>query len=105
MTLEEKRELVKNLVAKYSHSDQPFAWFEELYAGAKNDPSLIPWAKLEPTSHLQDWSKNHRLRKENESLKAVVVGCGLGDDAQLLQEVGFQVTAFDLSPTAINWCR
>jgi len=105
VTSEEKRQVIKNLVEKHSSSDEPFAWFEELYASAKNDPTFIPWAKLEATSHLQEWLKTHQPTKENKTLTAVVIGCGLGDDAELLQEAGFQVTAFDISPTAINWCR
>lgn len=28
----------------------------------------------------------------------------MGDDAEALAELGFQVTAFDISPTAIAWC-
>ena len=36
---------------------------------------------------------------------ALVVGCGLGDDAEILQQTGFNVTAFDVSTTAINWCK
>jgi SAM-dependent methyltransferase len=36
---------------------------------------------------------------------ALVVGCGLGDDAQFLYDLGFRVTAFDISPTAIRWAR
>jgi 2-polyprenyl-3-methyl-5-hydroxy-6-metoxy-1,4-benzoquinol methylase len=35
----------------------------------------------------------------------MIVGCGLGDDAQHLASLGFNVTAFDISPTAINWAR
>lgn len=105
MTSEEKRQVVKNLVEKHLGSDKPFAWFEELYASANYNPEYIPWAKLEATPHLQDWLNFRQPTRENKCLKAVVVGCGLGDDAELLQEAGFQVTAFDISPTAINWCR
>jgi SAM-dependent methyltransferase len=36
---------------------------------------------------------------------ALVVGCGLGDDATELARRGYDVTAFDRSPTAIDWCR
>ena len=37
--------------------------------------------------------------------RALVVGCGLGDDAEELARRGFAVTAFDISRTAIEWCR
>src|SRR3982751_5986894 len=36
---------------------------------------------------------------------ALVVGCGLGDDAKYLHDLGFKVTAFDISPTAIEWAK
>ncbi|NES70209.1 MAG: class I SAM-dependent methyltransferase [Okeania sp. SIO2D1] len=31
--------------------------------------------------------------------------CGLGDDAEALADEGFQVSAFDISPSAIAWCE
>lgn len=34
-----------------------------------------------------------------------MVGCGLGDDAEAVAALGFAVTAFDVSPTAIAWAR
>jgi len=34
-----------------------------------------------------------------------VIGCGLGDDAELLAARGFDVTAFDISAKAIDWCK
>nr|WP_308737866.1 MULTISPECIES: class I SAM-dependent methyltransferase [unclassified Nostoc] len=37
--------------------------------------------------------------------KALVIGCGLGDDAEALANLGFEVTAFDISPTAVAWCQ
>jgi SAM-dependent methyltransferase len=35
----------------------------------------------------------------------MVVGCGYGDDAELLAKMGLAVTAFDISPTAVDRCR
>ncbi|WP_324281455.1 class I SAM-dependent methyltransferase [Cyanobacterium aponinum UTEX 3222] len=105
MSSEAKKQTINDLVEKHLSNNQPSAWFEELYASAKSNPYYIPWAKLEANSHLREWLKNHQGIKKNEQLTAVVIGCGLGDDAELLQETGFQVTAFDVSPTAINWCR
>ncbi len=37
--------------------------------------------------------------------RALIVGCGLGDDAEELAARDFQVTAFDVSVAAIDWCR
>ena len=37
--------------------------------------------------------------------EALVIGCGLGDDAEELARRGYAVTAFDISPTAIARCR
>ena len=37
--------------------------------------------------------------------KALVVGCGLGDDARFLHDLDFDVTAFDISRTAIEWAK
>ena len=35
----------------------------------------------------------------------MVIGCGLGDDAEFLASVGFNVVAFDISATCIDWCH
>ena len=35
----------------------------------------------------------------------MIVACGVGDDAEFLASRGWDVTAFDISPTAIAWCR
>jgi SAM-dependent methyltransferase len=37
--------------------------------------------------------------------RCLVVGCGLGDDAEALASAGFDVTAFDIAPTAIEAAR
>ncbi len=33
------------------------------------------------------------------------IDCGLGDDAEALARLGFDVVAFDISKTSIEWCR
>jgi len=40
-----------------------------------------------------------------DDLSCLVVACGLGDDAEYCSGAGGQVTAFDLSETAIAACR
>lgn len=93
------RELAHEHIARGDHT----GWFEALYARANEDPARIPWADLTPNPHLVSWVERAKLRGEGK--RALVVGCGLGDDALYLADLGFSVLAFDLSPTAIAWCR
>ena len=74
-------------------------WFEPAYAQANGDRGAIPWSEKGINPHLLDFPL------EGHGLTALVVGCGLGDDAEYLASRGFAVTAFDISPTAIDWCR
>lgn len=78
-------------------------WFEAIYAGANGDGSAVPWANLQPSPDLVEWLDRHSI--DGTGKKALVVGCGLGDDAEELAHRGFAVTAFDISATAVEWCR
>ena len=77
-------------------------WFDNIYNKAQGDSDRVPWANMTANAYLKDWLNQNPLEK---NLKALVVGCGLGDDAEALAEKGFNVTAFDISPTAIDWCK
>lgn len=81
----------------------PTGWFEPLYAEAKGDTAQVPWAKNQPHPFLQEWLSINSPQAAEKT--ALVIGCGLGDDAELLASLGYQVTAFDISPTAIAWCQ
>ena len=94
---------VQQLANEAQQKSEPSAWFEVLYAEAQGDATQIPWAKLAPHPYLQDWLTNHQPFGSQQ--KALVIGCGLGDDAEALAHRGFEVTAFDISPTAIAWCE
>ncbi|MEH1951912.1 MAG: class I SAM-dependent methyltransferase [Nostoc sp.] len=100
---EDLRFYVKQLATEALQKSEALAWFEVLYTKAKGDTAKIPWAKLTPHPYLQDWLKNHQPFASGQ--KALVIGCGLGDDAEALAHLGFEVTAFDISPTAIAWCQ
>jgi SAM-dependent methyltransferase len=43
--------------------------------------------------------------EETKGKKALVIGCGLGDDAEQLAAWGFETTAFDISEAAIRTAK
>src|SRR6478735_1414754 len=103
-TLEEKdaaRQRVRDLAEEYAERGDQLGWFDAVYKEGNLDS--IPWADLEPNRFFKQWAEDHRLKGDGR--RALVVGCGLGDDAKYLYEVGFDVTAFDISPTAIDWAK
>ena len=99
----EARERTKKLAEKFIAENNPTGWFEALYKEAAGDNEKIPWADLEPNRFLRQWADKTNLRGGNRN--ALVVGCGLGDDARFLYDLGFNVTAFDISATAIEWAQ
>lgn len=76
--------------------------FEDLYASVGGDLEQVPWARLGPHPMLVEWLDR---RAVTPGSRALVVACGLGDDAEELRRRGCGVTAFDLAGTAIGWCR
>lgn len=101
--LEQKRERVREIASEHYKRGDVLGWFEALYAEAAGDNEYIPWADLEPNRFFRQWAETVGLTGDGRT--ALVIGCGLGDDAKYLDELGFRVTAFDISPTAIEWAR
>ncbi|MDQ2746711.1 MAG: class I SAM-dependent methyltransferase [Acidobacteriota bacterium] len=97
------RERTKEIQAEYAEKGDALGWFDALYREANGDNERIPWADLEPNKFLRRFAEQTNLQGNNRN--ALVVGCGLGDDAKFLHDLGFRVTAFDISPTAIEWAR
>ena len=77
--------------------------FEDIYQSAGEDLAAIPWATLAPNAELQEWLAGQP--EPDDDAVALVVACGLGDDAEELALRGYGVTAFDISPKAIELCR
>jgi len=100
---EEIRAKQRELANEFASRGDATGWFEELYKAAEGDNEKISWADLEPNRFLRAWAEKSGLRGEGR--RALVVGCGLGDDAVYLDDLGFDVTGFDISPTAIDWAR
>lgn len=80
---------------------ETYDWFDPLYAQASGDATQVPWALSGPAPSLVNWLK----KNEGKGRSAIVVGCGLGDDAEALAAAGFEVTAFDVSQSAIAWAK
>ena len=76
------------------------AWFEPLYAAANRGERTVPWDRGEPHWSLVHWARNRR--PSGTGKRAVVVGCGTGDDAEFIASLGFDTTAFDISASAIE---
>lgn len=99
----DNRSYVQNLAQQYIESGKPTEWFEQLYSQANNDSTAIPWADMKPNHNLVQWLDDHNIQSQGKT--ALTIGCGLGDDAEELSQRGFNVTAFDISPSAIEWCK
>jgi SAM-dependent methyltransferase len=94
---------VPALVECHLEAGEPTGWFEPLYSAARGDPGAVPWAHLTPHPYVQDWVADPVATPPGR--RAAVVGCGLGDDAAWLASEGFDVTAFDVAPSAVAWAR
>lgn len=83
-------------------ADWSSAPFDELYASVGGDLAQVPWARLGPHPLLVEWLDRRSVAAGD---RALVIACGLGDDAEELARRGYEVTAFDVSATAISWCH
>ncbi|CAN5545861.1 hypothetical protein BH10ACI1_BH10ACI1_32910 [soil metagenome] len=97
------RERTKEIQAAFAEKRDSVGWFDALYKEAEGDHEKIPWADLVPNKFFAEFAEKTNLQSNNRN--ALVVGCGLGDDARFLHDLGFNVTAFDISRTAIEWAR
>jgi SAM-dependent methyltransferase len=99
--VEEKRARARQIAGESIERGDALGWFEALYVEAEKGAAAVPWADLEPNPYLVEWLAGRRTPLAG---RAVVVGCGYGDDAELLAAAGLAVTAFDIAPTAIERC-
>lgn len=90
-------------IAAQASEEDPTGWFEQLYTSAKSGGAVIPWDRGGPHPLLGQWTAEHAV--DGHGRTAVVVGCGLGDDAEHLAALGFATTAFDVSPTGVASAR
>ncbi|MDT4913500.1 MAG: hypothetical protein QOC66_2628 [Pseudonocardiales bacterium] len=89
------------LSAQSLAAGDPTGWFERLYAEAEHGGAFVPWDRGSPNAMLVEWAAG----LTGEGRRAIVVGCGLGRDSEFVASLGFETTAFDVSPTAIETAR
>jgi SAM-dependent methyltransferase len=88
-------------------SPEALARFEQVYAeaDAAHDRARIPWDNGRASPALVRWLDHEAPSLLRCGARVAVVGCGLGHDARELMQRGFEVTAFDVSPTAVKWAK
>ena len=62
----------------------------------------VSWADENPSKIILDLLLKYSA---NSNSKIFEIGCGEGQNAIYLMENGLHITATDVSPEAINWCK
>jgi SAM-dependent methyltransferase len=94
------RRYARKLAADSIARGDATGWFERLYVAADHGVITVPWADFAPYPRLVS-----ELAGRAGGGRALVVGCGLGDDAEHVASLGFATVGFDVSPTAIATAR
>ncbi len=97
------RTRARELAAEYARKGDPTGWFEALYKEAEEGKSIVPWADQGASPGLVEFWKAKPEKADGK--KALVIACGLGDDAEQLAAWGFETAAFDISESAIRAAR
>jgi SAM-dependent methyltransferase len=98
---ETDRRYARALAAQFVARGDDTGWFERLYAAADHGLMTVPWADLAPYPRLV----SELGGRTGRGRRALVVGSGLGDDAEHIASLGYATVAFDISATAITTAR
>jgi SAM-dependent methyltransferase len=93
----------RSLAAQARTEGDPTGWFERLYAAADAGTAQVPWDRGAPHPLLVEWAAIRPA--DGTGVRALVVGSGLGYDAEYLAGRGYAVTAFDISDSAVRAAR
>lgn len=83
--------------------NKPNDWFETLYSASNVSGDGVPWANMAPHPVFKNWIDKKTAPSKIKT--ALVIGCGLGDDAIELESKGYKVTAFDVADSSIKLCK
>lgn len=92
-------------IAPTAPLDEWLGAFEDIYRDAGGDVARIPWAHRAACPWLLSWLNVEAPAVVRPGARVAVVGCGLGQDAAALAERGYEVTAFDACPSAVEWAQ
>jgi SAM-dependent methyltransferase len=99
----EPDEFARRLALEGQSTGSATAWFDQLYAASLQGRAVVPWDRGQPHPLLVEWAE--RAAVSGSGRLALVVGAGPGHDAEYLSGLGYQTTAFDVSPTAVAAAR
>ncbi|MEU8106968.1 methyltransferase domain-containing protein [Nonomuraea muscovyensis] len=88
----------RRLAAEHLRGGDATGWFERLYAESATGDAVVPWDARAPHPLLVEWA----LERAGKGGRALVVGAGLGDDAEYVARLGYDTVAFDVSPSAVR---
>ena len=91
------------LAEEYLAAGQPCGWFEPAYAAAVAAGRQLPWQEATGHPWLESWLEQPVHTPPGR--RALLVGCGVGEDVPPLLARGYDVTALDIAPTALAWAR
>jgi SAM-dependent methyltransferase len=103
--MDDPRQRYRALSAESLAVDDPTGWFDRLYAEAESGRARVPWDRSAPHPLLAAWAQSSAGAGAGVGKRALVVGCGPGDDAELVARLGFDTVAFDVSEAAIRTAR
>src|SRR5688500_6971014 len=88
-------EVSRQLAAESLAEDDPTGWFERLYSAADAGAAVVPWDRGAAHPLSVEWAQGRDPVAERA--RALVVGAGLGFDAEYIAGLGFETTAFHIS--------
>jgi SAM-dependent methyltransferase len=79
--------------------------FDALYRDSGGDVTRVPWAHARANPCMVAWLNVEAPNLLRPGARVAVIGCGFGEDAAALADRGYDVTAFDACPSAIEHAK